>query len=384
MTPVLPRLPMTGLVPSRRRFAFGCGAALALCCSGLGFAGTVTLTGTTFNAYVDDSGAHNQTYDATAWTSLAVGRTPPQTTGRAAQVGHRDRLADGPQNVKWLGGVIIGHIPVSWTWKQAHDDIGGVGVEMHNSTLGEWAFIRIHNVEDGVKPREAPEWTNASRFLIRDCYFTAIRDDCIENDRFEPGTVQDCLFDGVHTFISEQKESGFPAGAVSIGSNESQFIDVKRVYVRLAQTNSDAGPGRWFKWKGDAAAPNHTLRIEDSVFAVEKQPRLGWPNLHIPTGTQWVGANNFILWLGPVGGYRGPLPGAAGSNMPAAVTFLEGPAALARWQQVRNTWLTSHGLASQGSLAASYNPQELTEKQIEGQRIPARPDPNSANRASIR
>jgi hypothetical protein len=33
---------------------------------------------------------------------------------------------------------------------------------------------------------------------------TAIRDDSVENDRFEPGTVQDSLFDGVHTLLANK------------------------------------------------------------------------------------------------------------------------------------------------------------------------------------
>jgi hypothetical protein len=61
----------------------------------------------------------------------------------------------------------------------------------------------VHNVEDGWKPREQPEWNNKASFKMTEAYMTGIRDDCIEND-FMPGEVSGSLFDGVFTFLSEQ------------------------------------------------------------------------------------------------------------------------------------------------------------------------------------
>jgi hypothetical protein len=58
-------------------------------------------------------------------------------------------------------------------------------------------------------------------------------------------------------------------------------------------------------------------------------------NLNFPQGTVFHGTN-YILWLGPVGGYRGPKP--------AGVTFLEGQAALDKWNYYRNGWLKPHCL----------------------------------------
>jgi fibronectin type 3 domain-containing protein len=348
----------------------GCGlalAALVLLGTGqsLSVAAPIVLTGTTNAKYSYAAPADNTIFDATAWTSTAVA---PGNTGVAAEIGPTNITSVGPKNITWKGGVIHGAIPTSWSWRMAHDDIGGAGVIIHNNTFAEWQFLRVHNVEDGMKPREAPEWTGGGNWLLRDCYFTAIRDDCIENDRFEPGTVQDCLFDGVHTFMSEQEESGFPQGAISIHPGESDTIYVKRVYIRIYPTNAfDAGDdqypggGKWFKWSfGAQNAPHHNVRVEDSVFAVGTIPRSGWGNLDIPSQVTWVGANNFILWLGSVGTYGGPMPGVPGDNVPTSVTFLEGTAAKTKWQEVRNQWLTGHGLPSQGALAADYNPHNLT------------------------
>ncbi len=325
----------------------------------------VTLRGPTSEAYREPVMAPDTIIDATRWTSAAVGPPPVGSGGVAVELGPKDaspgvNKAKGLENVTWRGGVVRGSIPPEWSWHRTHS-FGGSGVTIHNHTHATWEFLRVHNVEDGIKPREAPEWSNRATWLLRDSYFTAIRDDSIENDRFEPGTVQDCLFDGVHTFLSEQKESGFLNGGgrpVSIGPEEDDTIHVRRCFVRIYPTNAFdpqedkfPGGGRWFKWKGDRdgapppSAPNHQVVIEDSVFAVGAVPRLGWGNLAFPVRTTWRG-RNFILWLGKTGGYEGPRP--------AGVTFLEGEAAAAKWVAVRNQWLKAHGLPAQ-DFPADYN-----------------------------
>ena len=200
---------------------------------------------------------------------------------------------------------------------------------------------RVHNVEDGWKPRESAatrdvsaNYPNVGTMLMRDVYMTGIRDDAIEDDEFMPGDIQDSLFDGVWCFLSEQNQTG--GSPATIGAGEDRNIRITRDFVRLSVTNGgETGAGHWFKWQG-RGSENHTLVITDSVFAVDSQPRLGWSILGIPAGTVWQGSN-FILWLGAPGGYGGPKP--------PGVTFLEGQGAKDKWNQVRNAWLTAHGYA---------------------------------------
>jgi len=308
----------------------------------------ITLTGTTNENY--SLTVTNYTlFDATNWTSTAIGPDPDGTTGRAVEI-FGANPAGGGTNITWRGGVIVGSIPPSWNWRTTHD-FGGGGIFLQNDGPIEWQYLRIHNVEDGIKPREAPAYSNTGSWLLRDCYFSAIRDDAVDNDRFEPGTVQDCLFDGVYAFISEQDEN--VEDNDPIGPNEDTTIYINRVYVRLYGTNGAEGPGKWFKWLGDV--PHHRLAVSDSVFAIGAEPRLGWPDEKIPDEVSWVGNNNFILWLGASGAYGGPKP--------AGVMFLEGTAAQDKWIAVRNKWLTDHGLPPQ-SFPADYNPYDAPVMQI--------------------
>jgi hypothetical protein len=290
--------------------------------------------------------------DATKWTSTSVG----VTSGKAAEIyGMTD---GGSSNIIWRGGLIQGSIPLEWDWRKAHD-YGGSGVTIFNNGLAEWQFLRVHNAEDGIKSRETPEYSNTASWLVRDCYFTAIRDDSVENDRFEPGTVQDSLFDGVHTFISEQNEN---VGTNDpIGPNEDNNIYIKRVYVRIYPTNNETGGGKWFKLQG-RGIENHKILVSDSVFAVGVKPRSGWSSLDIPTQVTWVGNNNFILWLGAPGTYGGPKPNA--------VTFLESIEAQNKWTEVRNKWLVNHGLPAQG-FPADYNPHFAPIERIPFGLVPA-------------
>ena len=308
----------------------------------------ITLTGIT-NVIYSPEIPNNTLIDATSWTSTAIGPAPEGTTRKAVDIYGTNNSAGGAY-ITWRGGVIVGSIPQSWSWRTTHE-FGGGGIFLRNNGPVEWQFIRIHNVEDGIKPREAPEYSNTGSWILRDCYFTAIRDDSIENDRFEPGTVQDCLFDGVFAFISEQDEN--VGNNTPIGPNENNTIYINRVYVRLYGTNDAEGPGKWFKWQGNVQ--HHRLAISDSVFAIGAEPVSGWSSKIIPPEVSWEGNNNFILWLGTPGAYGGP--------MPAGVTFLEGEAAQNKWISVRNKWLTDHGLPSQ-DFPADYNPHYAPVMQI--------------------
>jgi hypothetical protein len=292
----------------------------------------IPVTGRTAQPYEQGSSPAGATFDLSGWYSDSVG----QSANHAFMAG--DRTA--PADVCVVGGVVNGHIPLTSDWAATHD-YGGFGYRTTSSGLAMVDGARVHNVEDGWKPRESSAtrdvsatYPNVGIMSMRDVYMTGVRDDAIEDDEFMPGDIQDSLFDGIWCFLSEQNQTG--GSPATIGSGEDRNIRITRDYVRLSVTNGgETGAGHWFKWQG-RGSQNHTLVITDSVFAVDSEPRLGWSSLSIPAGTVWQGSN-FILWLGAPDGYGGPRP--------AGVTFLEGQAAKAKWNQVRNGWLSAHGYA---------------------------------------
>lgn len=246
-----------------------------------------------------------------------------------------------PKNLTILGGVIDGKIPLDWSWSVTHA-FGGSA--FYTVAVGKQTIdgARIHNVQDGWRPRETPEfrpraYPNTGSFVMRNCYFTGIRDDCIENDEFLPGTIEDCLFDGVFTFLSEQNETinGVRTRDLpTIGPQESSEILITRTLVRLDVTSGgETGPGTWFKLHG-YDSPNHQIVVRDCVFAVGSVPRAGWKQLGFSKVSSFKGTN-LLLWLGEPGTYKGKIP--------AELTFLEGQAAKDQWIKLRNNWLTAHG-----------------------------------------
>ena len=298
---------------------------------------TTVLTGTTDEGYVDPKPALGQRYDATRWTSTASGDTSPI----CAEVGSDASLG---AEIEWLGGLFLGRVPTRWTWDQAHS-YGGAAIKSYSRGLTTYSYLRVHNIEDGIKPQQVA--ANIGSWILHDSYFSAIRDDCIEDDDFMPGAVQDCLMDGVRAFISEQNESR--SLFASIGPGESRFINVARCYVRIHTANAgNDGPGYFFKWQG-RGVQNHTPVIADSVFALAQEPAEGWDAAGFPPDAVFIGTN-YVCWLGP-GAYPGPAP--------AAVTVLTGDQAYSMWTGVRNAWLTAHGMSS-SSLPATVDPFLIT------------------------
>ena len=246
-----------------------------------------------------------------------------------------------PTNLTILGGVVDARIPLDWSWSVTHA-FGGSA--FHTVATGRQIIdgARIHNAQDGWRPRETPEfrpraYLNTGSFVMRNCYVTGVRDDCVENDEFLPGTIEDCLFDGAFTFYSEQNETINGVRTLelpTIGADESVDVFITRVLVRLDVTSGgEPGPGTLFKLHG-YKAPNHRIVITDCVFAASQEPRAGWKQLSFPKAAEFRGTN-YLLWLGE--------PGRYGGKAPEGIMLVEGDAARAKWHASRNHWLISHG-----------------------------------------
>lgn len=131
----------------------------------------------------------------------------PKDDHPAATVFTAGQQPKPPTNLCIVGGMIHGKNPLEWSWTLTHA-FGGSAFLICANGLQSVEGVRIHNMQDGWRPRETPEflpraYPNTGRFLMRDCYVTGIRDDVIENDEFLPGDVEDSLFDGFFTFFSE-------------------------------------------------------------------------------------------------------------------------------------------------------------------------------------
>ncbi len=313
----------------------------------------VETTGKVSNRFQSFDTEDDTTFDL---TGAYIGGSAEHPLRSPFTVGEQERP---PKTIRVVGGVIEGGIPREWGWYLSHA-FGGAGLYIVTNGLQIVDGARIHNVEDGWHPRETPSfklraYPNTGRFLMRNCYMTGIRDDCIENDEFMPGAIEDSLFDGVHCFISEQNETQaglFRPKVETIGPTEDRDINLTRALVRLTITNgNEKGTGKLFKLLG-RESPVHHFNITDCVFATDAPPRQGgWQSQRIPPDATFQGTN-YLLWLGQ--------PGAYGGQVPPQVKFLEGQPAKDKWQEVRNAWLVAHGYEPRSP--NDWNPMEAPVK----------------------
>lgn len=311
-----------------------------------------------YTAYADV--ADNTTFDLREYFSVPRGDHPTRT---AFSVGEQPVP---PKNVRIIGGVIRGTIPLEWSWTLTHS-FGGSGFYTVASGRQMVEGARIHNVEDGWRPRETPgfrirSYPNNGSFMMRGCYLTGIRDDAVEDDEFMPGDVEDSLFDGVHTFFSEQNEAinGLRTFKLpTIGPDEDPEIRITRSLVRLAVTcGGEPALGTWFKMH-HYTSPYHRVVITDSVFAADLDPPKRWERLNFPKDAVFRG-RNYLLWFGK--------PGTYGAKIPPGVTFIEGTEARKFFHQKRNDWLEAHGYEPRSP--DDWNPMEAP---VEAPRLTAAP-----------
>jgi len=233
-------------------------------------------------------------------------------------------------NTAYVGGDVIQTCSFAYTWSEAHDNCSGGPRIYVEGGVARFAGIHVDNGDDAIKPREVPEFSGAGSFLVDGVYATRVRDDVIENDNFMAGTIQDNLFDGVHTFLSEQCQ---PCTGPTISAGENPNVYITDVLIRLKDPNTDNREGRFFKYQGDGNPQHHPV-ITNSVFAISGEPNSGWDVAGFQ-GAEFHGTN-YLLWLGT---------GTYGGEIPSQVTFLSGDAARTKWCEVRDAWLASHGYA---------------------------------------
>lgn len=116
-----------------------------------------------------------------------------------------------------IGGRFTGTFARTLVWDQMHS--GTVLLQRGSGYLVSYD-LRAENVPDFYRPRPAIDGNlasqQASRWLLDGCYGTYIRDDAVENDEELTGTVNDCLFDGVHMGVSIGQSHKNPLAVTTI------------------------------------------------------------------------------------------------------------------------------------------------------------------------
>lgn len=245
----------------------------------------------------------------------------------------------------WAGGAHVSKNPADITWAESKFNRNSAAIIVTGGSIVDG--VRVHNQHDGIRPRRSTE----AFWEVRNSWFSYNRDDCIENDFFASGLIEDSLFDGCYVFLSSRNKSDIPNNSV---------VTVQNSVVHLQKM---PGPAKWndrtlyghgalFKWDPQGPA----LNLHDNVFMIDQMPTTqgslkGHPSnafgtigfLHTTYGAKLNECSgNVIVWLGD-GDQDGDFtdddfPGDIPDD-PNCVTVTRD---VTVWHNARDEWLVSH------------------------------------------
>ena len=247
-------------------------------------AGTVTLTG--------PQGEFDRRRDLA--TGTVIDARTASWTGTTAVPIRFGREGD----ICLVGALVHGTFPDTTSWAAMHDTYAILPFGPRAIVQG----VRVHNYGDGISPR-----ANADRWVLRDSWFSFIRDDCIENDNQHTGLVENVLFDGCYVFYSARRPSGWTAV-----DGAAHTVTFRNVLVRLQPMPTvykGVAPGHGKFWKLDADGTSPQIALSDVVFRVDQPAGIGGGYMRmIPPADKLAQCTNVTLvWLGD-GDFPEPVP----------------------------------------------------------------------------
>lgn len=227
-----------------------------------------------------------------------------------------------------LGGTIKGEIDQTADWRTVYDHGNSAAVRIEdtpNATIQDW---RISNTWDAVRV----SW-NSDNFLIKNVWVTNARDDAVENDRLNSGTIKDSLFDGVFSGVSLDPSSASPVD----GRNKTVTLDGVLMRMKSYVYEGELTHSAFIKTdSATLGAVTPQLRFINNVFALEDVNHHSYRSMFDAWSHTIESRGNYFLNLSDT-----PLP-AGYPTPPAGWTVLQGQAARDYWQNARASWITTH------------------------------------------
>jgi hypothetical protein len=225
-----------------------------------------------------------------------------------------------------VGGSVIGTQPLSATWKQVKGS-GGRAVTV-NARRARVKGMRIHNAEDAFIP------FRSGHFVLQGNWVTYNRDDCIENDAFASGVIEDNLFDGCYVFYSAANKKVQNAPIAPEGGSQG-LVTIRKNLIRLQnmpgpykKPDDASGFGRLFKTY-DSRTPS--LALHENIFLIEEPIDRGKISFNLHDANLESCSGNVIVWLG-----KGEYPSFHLKN--CFTVTRDGSI----WKEARRHWIERH------------------------------------------
>jgi hypothetical protein len=229
----------------------------------------------------------------------------------------------------FVGGTFIGTQRKDLTWGNVKSSAGAtITVNAKRATVDGGRF---DNQEDPFLPM------TSEYFEFLNNWITYNRDDCIENDGFAKGLVQDNLFDGCFVFYSGINDT-VSNPPVALGGGKNGLVEIRDNLIRMqnmpgpgrkGKTSSRIGYGNPIKtWDDNNANP---IIFYNNVFFFEKPKHAGAAHIKLFRSELKGCSNNIIVWAGD-----GPFPG------PYPDTCFTVTKDMSVWNRAKQNWINCH------------------------------------------
>ena len=228
-------------------------------------------------------------------------------------------FVEGGSRICWHGGQISGQLPPATPWVTMHESYG---MDAHGAFF-QLEHVRIFDTGDGVTMDQQGDVD----WYWRDVYFKYMRDDCVENDFLNGGTIENSLFDGCYSGFSARSYTGVKDGSANV-------VTVRHSLFRMQAMDQGyrrSGHGGFWKW-----GPNSPrIDLYDTVFLIDG-PTIENDVIMPPAAKLRNCAGNVMIWLG-----GGPFPEAL-PRQPGCFTLLTGAQGLQYWNRAVAQWKADH------------------------------------------
>src|SRR5438105_2626298 len=280
----------------------------------------VTLSGLRTSTYETGSLGATAKVDATTAQFLV-----DQGTNVPVRVG-------GGDGICWSGGEVLGQFPPSTSWSTMHDKYGMIPGSGSSANGIQIQNVTVFSYGDGI----SFDVQSDANWVIRNVHIKYSRDDCVENDFLNAGTIDSTFLDGCYDAVSAQEYSGSPNG-------NNNIVTISNSLLRLQSMDAVYGgavPNHNAFWKWSTIGPS--LALYHNVFRTDGPSREGngaqmW--MAPPPGKLADCRNNVMVWLGS-GNYPETLPTTF--NGQPCFTLMTGAAGLQYWNNAVAQWQAAH------------------------------------------
>ncbi len=257
--------------------------------------------------------------DRTRWSNMSLADNATVDASAAQWVTAAPKIVvfvGGGSGICWHGGRIIGQLPPSTPWVTMHDSYG---MDVHAANF-QLENVRIFDTGDGVTMDEQGD----VNWHWRDVYFKYMRDDCVENDFLNSGTIEDSFFDGCYSGFSARAYTGVRDGGhnlVVVRNSLFRMQSMDRGYIR-------SGHGGFWKWGRNSPR----ISLYNVVFYLDG-PTIENDVIMPPRGKLADCSDNVMVWEGT---------GAFPERVPSCFTLMTGAAGHAYWDSAVAHWKANH------------------------------------------